>query len=439
MKARRRITATVAALMAISMLGTARAQDEGLLPVPDYAGDLWTRARLTGDWGDLRQDWAERGITMTVDWYQSYQDLVNGGRTDTSASSANLDYRLNLDLMRMGVVPGALVSVRGQSRFGDTVNGASGLLLPVNTYSSVPLTSDPGAEVDIAVTELNWTQFLSDKVGLLAGKITTLATANEFLGGEGRSQFMNFQLSFPAVVAQVSPYSTLAVGALGMPNPDWTVSTFLMNLEDASTSSGFDDIGDGTTWATTIDYLGSVKELPGGWSLGMYYAFDAEFGKVDGLNIDPGSGEISMSTESEAWALSWGGWQYLLAEQGAETVDPRNGRQDLQGLGLSVMAGLADDDTNPVSWALAFALSGRGSIPGRDDDTWGAGYFYNDLQDLDLSAAIALDNSTQGLEVYYDIQIFKSTSLTLDAQWTESAVASVADATILGARLNVAF
>ena len=48
---------------------------------------------------------------------------------DAGESSANLDYRLNLDLMRMGVVPGALVSVRGQSRFGGTVNEAARALL----------------------------------------------------------------------------------------------------------------------------------------------------------------------------------------------------------------------------------------------------------------------------------------------------------------------
>jgi hypothetical protein len=31
--------------------------------------------------------------------------------------------------MRMGLVPGAVVKVRGQSRFGDTVNDNAGVLL----------------------------------------------------------------------------------------------------------------------------------------------------------------------------------------------------------------------------------------------------------------------------------------------------------------------
>jgi len=208
----------------------ASAVDQGILPVPDYSGEIGARANLTGNWAGVRQNWADRGVTMAFDWFQSYQDIIDGGFEEGSENSTNLDYRLTLDLMRMGLVPGALVKVRGQSRFGDTVNGNSGVLLPVNMYSAFPLSSDgDGDDVNFAITELNWLQFLSDQFGLLAGKITTLATTNEFMGGEGRSQFMNFQLSFPAAIAQLTPYSTLAVTAIWMPNPSWSFSSTLMN------------------------------------------------------------------------------------------------------------------------------------------------------------------------------------------------------------------
>jgi porin len=416
----------------------APAEDQGILPVPDYSGDLWTRSHLTGDWGGVRQDWAEKGITVEVDWYQAYQGVVSGGFDEGSEYSTNLDYRVMLDLQRMGAVPGALVNIRGQSRFGNTVNDLSGLSLPVNMYAYFPFSpDDPDGDVNFAITELNWTQFLSENIGLLAGKITTLGTANEFMGGEGRTQFMNFQFNFSAVVAQVAPYSTLAASAFWMPSPSWTLTTTFMNLQDASTTSGFDDFGDGTTWATTADYLGSLNELPGGGSFGFYYGFDADFSEVGGLHFVPGIG-ISMETERNAWALTWNGWQYLLAEDGSETVDPSNGRQDLQGLGVFLNLGLADKDTNPVAWSAAGGLSGRGSIPTRDDDTWGLGYFYNGLQDLDLGP-IELKNSTSGVEAYYDIALTGWANLALNAQWAQNAFRSVDDAWILAARLNVSF
>jgi len=410
-------------------------KDDGLLPVPDYSGDLWSRSRLTGDWGGLRQDWANRGVTLEFDWYQSYQDIVDGGTSEDSESTANLDYRMRLDLQRIDVMPGALVTVRAQSRFGDTVNGASGLLLPVNMYSSFPLNDDD--DVDLTITELNWTQFLSERFGLLAGKITTTATANEFMGGEGRSQFMNLQLSFSAAVAQLAPYSTLAVGAIWLPTPNWTVTTLFMNLEDASTSSGFDDIGDGTVWVATADYLASLNNLPGGGTFGVYYAFDADFNRIGGLNFVPGTG-VTIDKKSDSWAVTWSGWQYLFVENGSAAVDPRDGRQDLQGLGLFAQIGIADEDTSPVSWSFAGGISGRGSIPGRDADTWGVGYFYNDLQDLG-SGLIKFEDSVSGFEVYYDIALTGSASLTLDAQWLKNAFQRIDDATVIGARLNVSF
>lgn len=413
-----------------------QAASEGLLPVPEYGASWKERGSLTGDWGGVRQRWAERGITFEVDWSQFYQDVVDGGVQEGGESSANLDYWLHLDLMRMGAVPGALVTARGQSRFGSTVNDTSGVLLPVNMYSSFPFGE---GDVDIALTELNWTQFLSEQFGLLAGKITTVATANEFMGGQGRTQFMNFQFNFPAVLAQLAPYSTLAATALWMPNPNWTVASTLMNLQDASTSSGFDDIGDGTTWATTADYLGSLNELPGGGTFAFYYGFDAEFAELGGLHLDPTTGSVAADSKSEAWAASWHGWQYLLTEEGDQNFDPRNGRQDLQGLGLFAQLGVGDKDTNPVAWSLTGGLSGRGSIPSRDDDTWGLGYFYNELGDLKLGEVLALTSSTQGLELYYDIHLAGWASLTLDAQWAKSGFQSVGDATLLAARLNFSF
>ena len=417
--------------------GSESPQKEGILAVPDYSGPWWNRSKLTGDWGGMRQVWADNGVFLDLDWYHAYQGVANGGRRQNSGSAANFDYRLTLDLMRMDLLPGAVVTVRGQSRFGERVNGDTGMLLPVNTYSFFPFGADADGNVDFAITELNWLQFLSEEFGVILGKITTVQSANEFMGGGGKTQFMNFQLQFPAAVAQLAPYSTLAAGALWIPDPSWTASTLLMNRTDSSTTSGFSDIGDGTTWVTTVDYLGSLNELPGGGSFGFYYGFDSEFAQIGGLNISPGTG-VSLNSESQAWVMSWSGWQYLHSEEEPTVVDPRDGRQDLEGIGLFAQVGVADEDTNPVSWSVAGGLSGRGTIETRNDDTWGIGYFYNDLQELGFRRSL-FASSTSGLETYYDISFTESLSLTLDAQWTQSAFPGIDDATTFAARLNVSF
>jgi porin len=107
-------------------------------------------------------------------------------------------------------------------------------------------------------------------------------------------------------------------------------------------------------------------------------------------------------------------------------------------VGLSARIGIADKDTNPIYWTFSAGLSGRGSIPSRDNDTWGIGIFYNDVQGLDRPL-ITFNNTNGGVEVYYDIALFGWAHLTLDAQWVKSAFDSVENATILGGRLNVSF
>jgi porin len=241
----------------------------GILPVPDYSGDLRTRPALTGDWGGLRKQWADKGATFRFDWYQAMQGVVDGGIDEGWAYGINLDLYANLDLDRMGVLPGALVVFRAQSRFGDSVNADTGLLLPVNTYSAFPFTEPPDEDVPFTITELNYTQFFSEHFGLLAGKITTMKNANEFAGGEGRTQFMNFQFLFPAVYAQLAPYSTLAAGAVVMPSQRFQLTSILMNTTDSSTTTGFDDIGEGTTWWNSVDVQWNLGGLAGGSTLGF--------------------------------------------------------------------------------------------------------------------------------------------------------------------------
>jgi carbohydrate-selective porin OprB len=34
---------------------------------------------LTGDWGGLRKQWADKGATFRFDWYQALQGIVDGG------------------------------------------------------------------------------------------------------------------------------------------------------------------------------------------------------------------------------------------------------------------------------------------------------------------------------------------------------------------------
>ena len=249
--------------------------DKGILPVPDYRGDFWNRQYLTGDWGGTRSDLARKGIQFDVDWTQTVQSVVSGGRDSGTRYGGSLDYNLHLDLYRMGLVPGALVKMRAESRYGEAANDLAGSILPVNTDGFFPLTRELDEDIAVTVTSLAYYQFISEQVGFIVGKIDTLdADPNEFASGRGKTQFLNSNFVFNPVSLLTAPYSTLGAGVIIMPTQQITFSSLVFNTGDSSTTTGFEDFGEGWTWATEADVQYRLGELPGGQNVGVMYARD---------------------------------------------------------------------------------------------------------------------------------------------------------------------
>lgn len=207
----------------------------GILPIPDYTGDLWTRRALLGDFDGGRTRLAEQGIQLGIDYSNTIQSVVDGGRDTTTQYGGKLAYTLTLDLMRMGVMPGALIKIRGESRYGNSVNGDTGSLLPVDTDLFFPLTDELDEDVAIAITALSYTQFLSDEFGVFVGKFDTLdGDPNEFAAGRGVTQFMNLNLIFSPAPLITVPYSTIGFGVVWQPSPNVTPTSSVFNTTDAT-------------------------------------------------------------------------------------------------------------------------------------------------------------------------------------------------------------
>ncbi len=68
-----------------------------------YAGDFWTRPRLTGDWGGLRDQMAKRGVALDVGWLQTLQGVMSGGTSQDTGYWDTFEYALNLDSQKMGL------------------------------------------------------------------------------------------------------------------------------------------------------------------------------------------------------------------------------------------------------------------------------------------------------------------------------------------------
>ena len=413
----------------------------GILPIPEYGGGFGERSVLTGDWDGGRTRLAEQGIQFEFEWIQYVQGVASGGLERATRYGGVGDYVITFDLDRMGAVPGGLVTFRGESRYGKSVNEQVGTVLPVNTNAFFPLTDDADDAVPFTIIDLYYTQFLSEHFGVFLGKLNTLnGDSNEFAGGRGSSQFMNANLVFNSALALRLPYSTLGVGAAWLPTDRFSITANLFNTVDSSTSTGFNDFGDGVSATLEAQFQYELGDLPGGMAVGGLYSFNQDFNQIDGrLLLVPGEG-LARPTEDSTWTAFWNGWQYLWADGGdGSPIRVADGRADLRGLGVFGRLGFADRRTNPIEFTVNLGLGGRGLIPSRDEDTFGVGWFFNSIQTTRFTDPLGVADRSQGIEAWYDIAITPAMNLTLDAQFVDGPYTGADTAIVLGARLGVEF
>jgi porin len=413
---------------------------KGILPIPDYSGDLRTRSYLFGDLGGRRDTLAQDGIQFNIEYYQYIQAIVDGGVDTGDQWGGKASYALHLDLQKMGVMPGALVYARFDSRWGEGVIGKTGQLLPANEAYLIPVDfNDLERETGGALTALTYTQFLSPKFGMFLGKIDMMdGDPNEFAGGRGDTQFLNYSMMYAAPTAIV-PASTVGAGVIYMPNENVTLVSQLVSGTDSSFDSfdtAFDDWDQGQIWVNALMTQYRVRDhLPGGFNATYLNWFNAEF-------TDIGSVVGSLtSTKEESWLLALSAWQYLYTEESSEgPLNLSNKIPDLQGWGLFARLGFADKDTNPFKTTVSFGAGGRGVFPNRDDDLLGIGYFYTETESGNVLTTVGgLDDSTQGFEAFYNLQITPAAMFAVDLQWLEASLPDTDNAVVLGGRLQLKF
>jgi porin len=422
--------------------GDASTEDEppgnlGILPVPDYSGDVWARGNLTGDWGGTRGELASKGIQLNAEYYQYVQGVVDGGLEKNDRWGGKANYTLHLDLAKMGVTSG-LFYARVDSRWGEGTLSDTGQLLPANEAYLVPVDFDDlERETWGTLTALNYTQFLSPKFAIFAGKIDMMdGDPNEFAGGRGDTQFMNYSMMYAAPTAIV-PASTIGAGAMYRPNEHVTIASQLISATDSSFdsfSTAFDDWDDGQIWATALMAQYRLRDLPGGFNANFLRWFNANFTDISSI-----SGALS-SQKDESWLVALSAWQYLHTEEASTgPLDTTNKIPDLQGWGLFARLGFADKDTNPFNATASTGLGGRGVLPGRDNDLLGVGYFYTETESGNVVSNLLTNDSVQGVEAFYNYAVTPAAMASFNVQWLESSVQGADNALVLGARLQFKF
>jgi len=423
----------------VALLGPAIASAQ--IPGPEtYTGDFWTRPRLTGDWGGFRDQMGKRGVTLDVDWLQTFQGVVTGGREQDSGYWGLVEYTLRFDSQKLGLWPGAFLNVSAMSSYGATAIKDTGALVPVNTAGILP--SVQPDEPATALMELTFLQFLAPWFGVGVGKFNGLAADANAFAHNFRTQFMNLGLSLNsvAILAPLSAYggslifvptegALVTVAALdpdGTPRDNGLAHIFengvLLDVEARFTIRPFGLVGHqllGGIWSnkTRTD----LRQDPGNIAtqlLENQFPRLSDPGPVLRRIIDRFFPELDqptgpLKTRDETWAIYYNFDQYLWSPAGAPD----------RGIGVFFRFGVSDGKVNPIKYAFNVGISGNGIVPGRPDDSFGIGWSRVNLSD-DLFAPVrdrlGLGHDHEdAIELYYNFVIAKSINLSLDLQIVE--------------------
>lgn len=400
--------------------------------LPKYSGDWWSRESLTGDWGGERTKLAEQGVLFDLDVTQWMQGNAHDGKDTNNAFrySGSADYTLRLDTARMGLWPGGLLTLHGETQFSQSINPKVGSLMSSNYQALLPVPNEPGLTT---LSEYYITQALSEKLVFLAGKMDLSMGDDNAFAHDQRTQFSNSAFRINPVLYSAGPYTALSAGVLVMPT-DWLSITTFVNDNDpegAARKTGFNTAFHDRNWLSVAqEYTFKIRlfEKPGHQRFGWFWTSrdfidftgDSRLqlpGNVQRLGYLPGpAGRLQQrfklprglrtlrlgdtvliadgpDRRPDDWGLYYNFDQYLYTEQGDPT----------QGFGLFGRFGWSTGEANPIEEFYSLGVGGKGSIPTRDRDTWGVGYYLLNMSD-DLPAILGMD-AEQGVEVYYNIEV----------------------------------
>lgn len=379
---------------------------------------------LLGDWGGHRTSLAESGITFDADVSSFFFGNATGGLEQRFRYAGHSDYVTNLDFGKLGLQEGLFLKLRAEHRFGESINRDTGAVLPATVLADLPAIDTE----EVLLTNVLFTQFLSERFALIFGKLDTLdGDMNAFAHGRGKSQFSNVGFVANPIALRTVPYSTLGAGFAILGEGGEPVFSFLaLNPTDTASTAGFDELfADGVTLNAELRIPTEFGGLPGHqlfagtWSSRTYTSLDQ-----DPRVVLP---QIPINQSTGSWSLYWNFDQYL-------HVDPCD---PARGWGVFGRAGISDDDTNPLSWLLSFGVGGSSPLESRPNDTFGIGWYVAGTSDpLSQTLAPFLGQIGDGnvVELFYNFQVTPWLNVTPDVQVIAPARSNVDTAFVLGVR-----
>lgn len=375
----------------------------------------------------LRPTLRDNGITLENNVTQFYYGNTTGGVDREFRYGGHGDYLAKLDLNKLGGLQGQFLQVRAEHRFGESLSEATGSFLPPNLATDLPTVNSR----NMYITNFLFTQALSESFALYAGKLDTLdGDMNAFAHGRGIRQFSNTAFVANPIGLRTIAYSTLGTGFVILSDEEPIYNFLVLNARDTVETDGLSELfADGAVISQELRLPTQFLGLPGHQLFGAVWS-SREYTSLDQspIVILP---NVPIARENGSWAFTYNFDQYLV-------VDPEDKER---GWGLFGRAGIADPKTNPIEYFLSLGVGGNSKLLGRDNDSFGLGWFYSGTSSAVAPFLAVLGNlgDGQGGEMFYNFAIKPRLTVTTDMQVLSPARHAVDTALVCGLRVNYSF
>lgn len=381
--------------------GNIDAQEQNIVPVLDLKGGIiksepekqqtrfesWINGDyMTGDWGGLRTNLEEHGITVGSRYLAGpAKKFRGGGYANRPNPKAYGLYGLDvtMDTEKMGLWKGGTFYTLYQNKRGMGLT---------KDYMHDRQTMDGYDFRTMNQLSEYWYQqvWKDGKYRLKAGKQDANA---EFCGLAHGFDFLNLSFSIMPTTGRFPTYPEPAMGITAAVSPtDWmTIKNGTFDGNGRGSTSGFDTMFDkkgGTYNISELEFRPVIKKLPGRYISG-YWCHSA--------NVQEYTTDLNPRTFGRNM-----GW-YTAFEQ-MVYKENKNDEKDNQGLTIIGQGGWTPSDRNDVSSYYGAGLHYKGLIPKRDNDILGIGTAIAGFSDR-LKAIDGRYGQETVIETFYRIKL----------------------------------
>ena len=244
---------------------------------PSYAdqpagGDsIWTRDKLTGDWGGLRSDLSKKGIDIGLRLSGYGQKVTSGGRDQNGESGGTMDYRFNFDADKLFGAKGLSFNVHARTRFGEDILDDAGNFVIPNTGMMMPAPGDYHGTDVTGLTASQYFPLFGGLANVTLGKLDIVDTVNGFFPnlGYGQEGFWNINSTVSALPWFGAVQGLSLYGAMGVTiNQEYKMpqsGVVVTGTKNVATSWGSlsDSFDEGAWLAAFHRFLWKMDDKPG--------------------------------------------------------------------------------------------------------------------------------------------------------------------------------